>query len=495
MSRQSRRDFLKTAAAAGIGASFFIGGTKASGRVVGANDRIRVAVAGINGRGLAHIGINKKPGGFASLKNVEVAALADPDSRLFDDRSKRVQDWFGYTPKCYQDVRRVLDDPTIDAITIATPNHWHSLMTIWACQAGKHVYVEKPCSHNVFEGRKAVEAARKYNRLVQHGSQQRSSQVRADQMAALHAGKYGKLLVARGYCCKPRWSIGFKPTAAPPKELDFDLWLGPAAKQPYHENLVHYNWHWFWDTGNGDMGNQGIHEIDAARWGIKDATLPQRIWSLGGRWVDGPDYRDQGETPNMLLSVFEFGDVLMVFETRGLVQRKGTDSKKVFPAKVGNDFYTTEGRIDTKADRFYPRGGGRPVKVNFEGPRVMPGGMFGSFINTLRDGDFSKCNVDILEGHLSSAVCHLGNISYRLGKQVAYGQKPEHMGTNPQVHESFDTIRHNLAGAGFELDDKTYQVGPVLEFDPKAERFVDNEAANAMLTRPARPPFAVPDDV
>ncbi|NLE38346.1 MAG: Gfo/Idh/MocA family oxidoreductase, partial [Pirellulaceae bacterium] len=446
-------------------------------------------VAGINGRGQAHIR------GFGEIDGVEIAALVDPDSRLFDERSERVRAKSGNTPKCYQDIRELLDDPTIDAVSVATPNHWHSLMTIWACQAGKHVYVEKPCSHNVFEGRKAVEAAARYKRLVQHGAQNRSSQGRANQVAAAREGHYGKLLVAKGYCCKPRWTIGFKPNAEQPAGLDFNLWLGPAPKQPFHENLVHYNWHWFWDTGNGDMGNQGAHEIDIARWGIKDATLPKRVWSLGGRWVNEPGYKDQGETPNMLLSVFEYDDVLLVFETRGLVAKKASFSKGELPSKVGNDFFTTEGRIDTKANRFYPNDGGQPEKITFEGPRVTPGGMFGSFINTLRSGDFSTCNANILDAHLSSALCHLGNISYRLGKQVPFGEKPGYMGDDAQVAASFEKLLENLEVAGFKLDDSTYQVGPLLEFDAAREKFVDNDAANALLTRAYREPFVVPEQV
>ncbi|MFV2068101.1 MAG: Gfo/Idh/MocA family protein, partial [Pirellulales bacterium] len=299
MSRTTRRTFLKRAAAASAAFSTFtISGTKSSGRVIGANDTLRIAVAGIHGRGQSHMDA------YTSLDHVEVVTLVDPDRSLFDSRSKRIQSRGGKAPKCVQDVREVLDDPRVHAVSIATCNHWHSLMTIWACQAGKDVYVEKPLSHNLSEGRKAVEAARKYERVVQHGTQQRSSEERARQIAAIRSGQYGKLLVAKGYCCKPRWSIGFKDPEAPPADLDFNLWLGPAPQQPFHRNLVHYNWHWFWDTGNGDTGNQGVHEMDVARWGIEGATLPQRVWSMGGRYVpDGKNGKDQGQTPNMQLSV------------------------------------------------------------------------------------------------------------------------------------------------------------------------------------------------
>ena len=289
MSKLNRREFVKkTGAASTVFAAFTVAGTKSSQQVLGANDRIRVGVAGINGRGTSHIG------GFAPMEGVEVSCLIDPDTRLFESRTKMVRDKGGNTPTCVQDIREALEDKNLDVITVATCNHWHSLITIWACQAGKDVYVEKPISHNVFEGRKCVEAAAKYDRIVQHGTQNRSSQGKANEIAAVQSGKYGKLLVSKGYCCKPRWSIGHKPVTAPPKELDWDLWLGPAPKQDYHGNLHTYNWHWFWDTGNGDTGNQGVHEMDIARWAIKDSTLPKRIWSVGGRYVPGEE--DQGQT-------------------------------------------------------------------------------------------------------------------------------------------------------------------------------------------------------
>ena len=237
---------------------------------MGANDRIRVAVVGINGRGQAHMAA------YCDMKDgVEIAYLVDTDSRLFGPRGKLVQDRTGRLPKCVQDLRKALDDKDLDAISIATPNHWHSLQAIWAVQAGKDVYVEKPCSHNVFEGRKLVEAARKYNRIVQMGSQSRSDPYWINQVAAVRSGKYGKLLISYGYASKPRPSIGFKEPKEPPKELDFDLWLGPARQQPYHENIVHYNWHWFWDFGNGEIGNQGVHQMDIARWAMPEGAVPQ----------------------------------------------------------------------------------------------------------------------------------------------------------------------------------------------------------------------------
>ena len=224
MSRQTRRSFLKRTAAASAAATFTIAGTKASGRVIGANDTIRMGVAGIHGRGQSHIGA------YLGMDKVQVTHLIDPDSSLFKARSEKVKKANGNTPKCFQDIREALEDKELDGVSIATTNHWHAPITVWACQAGKDVYVEKPCSHNVFEGRKAVEAARKYKRIVQHGTQSRSSGGIANQVALAKSGKYGKLLVVKGYCCKPRWSIGFKPVTEPPKELDFDLWLGPGPQ-------------------------------------------------------------------------------------------------------------------------------------------------------------------------------------------------------------------------------------------------------------------------
>ena len=489
MSRLNRRRFLRTATAASAAFSTFaIAGTKASGRIIGANDTIRMGVAGINGRGRRHLQ------GFAAQDKVDVTYLIDPDSHLFDSRSEIVRKHGGNEPKSVQDVRRALDDPNLDAIAIATTNHWHSLMSIWACQAGKHVYVEKPLSHNVFEGRKLVEAARKYNRVVQHGTQQRSEKNRAGQMAAIRAEKYGKLLVSKGYCCKQRWSIGYEPIGDPPTGLDFNLWLGPAQEQPYHGNLVHYDWHWFWDTGCGDIGNQGVHEMDIAHWAIKDATLPTSVWSLGGRFTpDAPTGTDQGQTPNMQIAVYDFGETLLVFETRGLVGRDG------LKARVCNEFYTTEGMITTEGHgggaMFHPRGDGSPEPVVGEPVEVTPGGAFGSFIVAVRSGNPQDINCDAEVGHRSSAVCHLGNISYRLGESVPFNKRTKSLGDNKQVVEAFDNVKENLKAVGVSLDENSYQLGRTLNFDPVSERFVGDQQANALLTRDYRAPFVVPDRV
>ncbi len=343
MARQSRRQFLgRTLAAAGAG--FAIGGTKSSGRVIGANDTIRIGVAGLNGRGGSHVDE------FSKMKGVEITYLIDPDTRTYEKRLKTVKEkGSGATPKTVKDVREALDDKELDAISIATPNHWHALMTVWGCQAGKDVYVEKPCSHNVHEGRVAVEAARKYGRIVQHGTQSRSSREWAQVAELVKSGKYGKLLVSRGLCYKPRWqkpqgNIGFIADSTPPPQLDFNLWTGPAPEHPFNKNYVHYNWHWFWDFGNGDIGNQGVHQMDIARWMIPGATLPKSVVSLGGRF----GYKDQGETPNTQVAVFDYGDAQLIFEVRGLK----TDD--YLGEKVGNIVHLEAGTIAN--GKFYSQG-------------------------------------------------------------------------------------------------------------------------------------------
>ena len=476
MSGPNRRRFLQSTAAAT--AAFAISGTKSSGNILGANERLRVAVAGLHGRGRSHYGA------YAKMKDVEVAYVVDPDSRQYARAINDVKNISGTAPKPISDIREVLDDSELNIVSIATPNHWHSLMSIWACQAGKDVYVEKPLSHNISEGRKLVEAARKYKRMVQHGTQERSSSGRASEIAALHSGKYGKLTVSKGYCCKPRWSIGKKTNEKPPAELDFNVWLGPAPQQPYHGNLVHYNWHWFWDTGNGDTGNQGVHQMDVARWAIPGATLPKRVLSMGGRF----GYDDQGQTPNTQVTVMEYDEALLLFETRGLVGKH-----KSMGRMVTNEFYTTEGVM--RSGTFYPKNGGKPEKV--QGPRVevTPGGAFGSFIHAVRSRKISDLNADVLEGHYSSALCHLCNISYRLGVSVPFSGRDNLLSDNPQVNASIDKVRDNLEVIGEKLAENTYHLGRPLNMDPKTERFIDDKAANAALTRNYRKPFVVPETV
>ena len=346
-----------------------------------------------------------------------------------------------------------------------------------------------------------MEAARKYNRIVQHGTQSRSSRGWAKQVAAIASGKYGKLLVSKGAASKDgsgRWSIGFKPIKEPPENLDYDLWLGPAPQQPYHENLVHYNWHWFWDFGNGEIGNQGVHQMDIARWAIPGGTLPQSVISLGGRWVNSteghPPYTDQAQTPNCELTIMDFGGPLLVFEVIGLVERAGVDGKK-YPQNVGNEFYLEAGAI--KGGKFYPKGSDKAEPLVDVEVKMGPGNEhFDNFIQAVRSRKVEDLNADIAEGYLSAACCQLGNVSYRLGQQVAGTTKPDVLGKHEEIAKSWDKVLETVKGAiGLDVSKGTYQLGSMLTFNPQRERFVKNKEANALLTRPYRQPFVVPEQV
>src|SRR5213596_1481270 len=307
-SEVTRRDFLKTAARTTAGASAFSGITFLTrpDRVFGANDRVRVGVCGLRTRGKDHLDA------FARVPNVEIAALCDVDATVLDKRRGEVRG----SPRTFADVRRLLEDQSIDAISIATPNHWHALMAIWACQAGKDVYVEKPCSHNLWEGRQLVRAAEKYNRIVQHGTQIRSSAAIQEAIKGLHEGAVGEVYLARGLCFKWRDTIGHAPAEAVPAGVHYDLWTGPAPLKPFTRNRFHYNWHWSWDTGNGDIGNQAIHELDIARWGL-GLKFPNRISAVGGHFM----FDDDQQTPNTLNCAFEYAEAggkprMIEFEVR-----------------------------------------------------------------------------------------------------------------------------------------------------------------------------------
>jgi predicted dehydrogenase len=474
----TRRAFLKSSLMTAAACSL---SPKSWAQVQGSNSDVRVAVIGLNGRGQSHISEFKK------MDGVRIVGLCDVDLDVLNKRAKGLEG-----ARQFQDIRKLLESKEVDAVSIATPNHWHALATIWACQAGKDVYVEKPCSFNVFEGRKAVEAARKYNRIVQHGTQSRSNSSKARLSALVKSGHYGKLLVSKGYCCKPRWTIGFKPITDVPANLDFDTWLGPAPKQPFHANLVHYNWHWFWDFGNGDIGNQGVHEMDVARWAI-GGTLPQSVVSLGGRYVDEPNFKDQGQTPNQLVSVFDFGGTLLLFETRGLVANKNLPGfAEKYPNQVENELYFESGVV--KGGKFFPKGEKKSeplVSVDFPQPE---GGHFANFIKGVRSRKREDLNADILEGHLSSALCHLGNASYRLAKERPF-EKPKDFSNNTVVGDSVMHTLENTRAIGIDPAKSTLWVGPKLAFDADKEKFVNNPAADKLITRNYRAPFIVPEKV
>ena len=447
---------------------------------MGANDRVRIAVAGINGRGQQHITA------YGEMRDVEIAWLVDPDSRLFASRSAAVQKLAGNTPQCVQDFRRVLDDKTLDAVSIVTPNHWHALLAIWACQAGKDVLVEKPCSHNIVEGRRLVEAARKYDRIVQHGTQRRSDPKWITLTADVRNGKYGKLRLACIYIHRPRESIGVRHPERPPVELDYNLWNGPAPVHPYRTNLVHYDWHWIWDFGNGEIGNLGTHQLDVARWAMPAGAAPQSVVSLGGRF----GYQDQGQTPNTQLTVFDCGDVKLLCEQRGLVAKQGGQGDRRLPHDGGRRQgrqVLSAGATTGRADRGRARSAASPTSGDSTSATSSTASAAASGRN---------CNAEILEGHRSALLAHLGNISYRLGEEVPFDKPTKTFSGDALAGEAFEDLKQHLANtATLDLAGAAYRLGRTLHFDARAEKFIGDFEADCMLTRPYRGPFVLPERV
>ncbi len=481
MSRVTRRSFLKSTSAAAAGASFLITGTKSSGNIIGANDRVRIAVAGLNGRGKSHIG------GWTGQENVEIAYLIDPDKDVLGGAMRSVLSKAGgkYIPKGNKDVRKALEDKNVDAISVATPNHWHSLITIWGAQAGKHVYVEKPMSHDCDEGRVAVEAQKKYGVVIQHGTQSRSSASIAGLHEAVQAGKFGPLKISYGYCCKPRGGIGQKAVSDPPSNLDWNLWRGPADIQDYHGNFVHYNWHWFWKTGNGDMNNQGTHQLDIARWALNtDQTHPIRVMALGGRF----QWDDQGETPNTMFGLAEYPNGQYVFFNVRNVNYKG------YQRQVENEYYFEDGGKIIRG-QYFAKGSTKGEKVSVPAGKVTPGGNWGSFIAAVRAGDPNMANGNVMDAHYGCVLGHLMNNSYRLGKKVPFNAKAGGFADNKDASEHFLRL-HEVMSKGVGIGEGSqYTVGPWLTYDPKTERHTGDHAeeANVLLKDTNRMGFKIPD--
>ncbi len=428
----------------------------AGSRWKGANDRINVAVIGIHGMGQNHIRE------YSKLDDVEVAAICDIDENLFEDRIKNLFTSRGLKkPKVYTDLRKLYEDKNIDAVSVVTPNHWHTLAAIWAIQAGKHVSVEKPCCHNFYEGQKLVEAANKYDVIVQDGAEQRSNPAAQSMAEYLHNGHLGEVYMAKGLCYKWRNTIGHTPNEPVPPGVHYDLWLGPAPQRPFSKNRFHYNWHWNWDYGNGDIGNQGVHEMDIARWGL-GVTLPVKVSAVGGHFM----FDDDQQTPNDLMALFEFpnpagnGDKkkILQFEVRhwitnpegGLNQNNLTSNTYMTsPANtIGNLFYGSKGYMRKNVNGWETFMG----KEREPGDRGSGlGNHYQDFINAIRANDQALARGDIIEGFYSTALVHLANISYRLGRS--------------------------------------------LEFDPETMKFKSDPEADNMLRREYREPFVVPEKV
>ena len=480
MANVSRRKFLKNSTAAG--ASLLLTGTRASGKILGANDRLRIAVAGLNGRGQSHLS------GWMDQENVEIAYLIDPDQKVLAAAMNGLQGKLkdNFKAKGIADVREALEDKNLDAISVATPNHWHSLITIWAAQAGKHVYVEKPMSHDVGEGRIAVEAQKKYGVVIQHGTQSRSDANIAGLHEAIQSGQFGPLKISYGYCCKPRGSIGFKPISNPPENLDWNLWRGPAMIDEFHGNYVHYNWHWFWKTGNGDLNNQGTHQLDIARWALdKDLTHPVRAMAIGGRFA----WNDQGETPNAMMGIAEYPNGQQVFFNVRNVDYKG------YEHQVENEYYFEDGGRIVRG-LYYPSGSSAGEKLDIKPGKVTPGGNWAAFITACREGKPELANGNVHDAHYGCVLGHLMNNSYRLGEKVPFNSKAGRFGDNKEAAEHFLKLHEIMRdGVGVPEDGAEYTVGPWLTFDPTTETHTGDFAkeANQLLKDPNSSGFEVPE--
>ncbi len=395
----------------------------------GADERVRIAVMGVRGRGLSHTE------GFARLKNVQVVAVCDPDSRVLERAARSAAEHQGTSPEQIQDFRRIHEDKSVDAISIATPDHWHAPATIWACQAGKDVYVEKPCSHNIHEGRLMVEAARKYGRVVQHGTQSRSGETHLSALEYLKSKPLGAVRVAKVINSQLRANIGHKQDEAAPREVDYDLWLGPAPERPFNPNRFHYNWHWNWDYGTGDIGNDGVHAIDYARWllGVED---PIAISASGGKL----HFDDDQETPDTQNVTFEFEGCHLIYEMRIWTpyDEHGMSNGAVL--------YGEEGSLEIS-----PQGWKVPFRDNKPGPSA-PGSSrgaehFQNFIDCARSRE--RPRADILEGHLSSRLAHLGNIATRVGRRLHFDARTETFKGDPEANQ----LLSRRYRKGFELPD------------------------------------------
>ncbi|NQU23758.1 MAG: Gfo/Idh/MocA family oxidoreductase [Candidatus Nealsonbacteria bacterium] len=486
-----RRTFLKTTLA--VGTTLSLG----CSRVLGANDDVRVATIGIG----SFVKIGGKGRGdvrdFRKIAGVRVVGLCDCDTKHLgyerDQFAKRNE-----PVKTFVDFRKLLDDREIDAVTITTPNHWHALMTIMACQAGKDVFVQKPASHNLFEGRKMVEAARKYKRIVQTTHSLRNSGAAEEAFEYARAGKLGKVLCAHGINYKPRMSIGKVDGPRPtPATCDYDLWCGPAPKKPLMREYLHYDWHWDWDTGDGDLGNMGIHFMDGCRWGLGQNELPKRVVSIGGRLA----YDDDGQTPNTLITLLDYEPAPLIFEVRGLPKdasyRQGDWRKSVDQTmdtyrgvRTGSILRCEGGHVsrDTAYDN-----DGRPIE-KFTRNRVSTKQ---NFIDCVRSRRSDQLTSESLEGHLSCGLVHLANISYRIGRQATPDAIREAIGGEPQLAETFARLEEHLAANRIDLAKESLVLGPVLTMDPRTERFVGafSKEANALISREYREPFVVGEHV
>jgi len=472
----NRREILKTSVVTGLSLAIPFS------RVRGANDTINVAVIGLNNQGSNHVNW------FRAIPGVRVAAVCDVDrtilereERKFTDRQEKV--------KTFTDLRKLYEDKEIDAVIIAAPNHWHALATVWACQAGKDVYVEKPVSHDIWEGRQMVKAARKYGRMVQSGMQRRSDTGLQEAIDYINKGNLGPITSVRGIVYVRRDSIGKVDGPQPvPESVDYDLWTGPAPLTSLMRKRLHYDWHWVWPTGNGDFGNNGIHFIDICRWVLGKNELAPRAISIGGRF----GYVDDGETPNTQIVFFDYKPAPIIFEVRGLPRSKGESAMDYY-------FGTQAGTVVHCEQGYFVGGwaydkGGKKIK---QFVRDGGAGHHGNFIDAVRSRKVSDLNADILEGHLSSALCHMGNVSHRLGQAASRDEIRERIKGAAGMEECFERFQDHLLLNGVDIQQTPRVLGSWLTMDPKIEEPMGRSAAEAgkFARRAYRNPFVVPEEV
>lgn len=441
-----------------------------------ANDEIQHAVIGCRIRGKVHAAeFGKQPG-------INIAYVCDPDLQLAEDLAAAVEKQSGRKPQVVQDLRKIFDDKTIDTISIAAPNHWHALAAIWGMQAGKDVYVEKPVSHNLAEGRRMVQAARKFKRVCQGGTQNRSGGALMSAAEYLKAGKLGDVKLARTIIYGNRGSIGPKTTCEIPAKCDFNLWLGPAVQEPLTRKNMHYDWHWMWDTGNGELGNNNIHMVDICRWLLGLEGLGDSVLSIGGRL----GYEDVGETPNTQLTVHRYGPTTIIQEVRGLKTAPFSDKFKSGYVIYGTEGFIAEGTLfdpDGKLVRKFESKNGENHFVNF--------------IRAVRSGDRDDLNAEIEKGHFSTGLCHVANASHRLGKPVAVADIQSHLSGGAygeEVRATFAKMTEHLRENEVDMAKTPLMLGADLMIDSANEKFVNNTAADALLKREYRKPFVVPSE-
>jgi len=415
--KTTRRTFLAAAPAAVLSAS--------------PNDTVRVACVGLRGQGRSHIRA------YSKLPNVEIAALCDVDEKILDERLGEVEASGKRRPARFTDFRKLLDDKSIDAVSIATPNHHHALQTIWACQAGKDVYVEKPCTYNMFEARQIAAAAKKYGRMVQHGTNLRSDPGVREAVQQLRNGAIGDLYMGRSLIFKWRDTIGRTPVEPVPAGVHYDLWMGPAPEKPFTRNRFHYNWHWQWEYGNGDIGNQGIHHLDMVRWGL-GVTYPTKVSAMGGHYM----FDDDQETPNTLVATYEFNGAggkkkMLVCEVRHWISNKegGIGGERRGGNCCGHLFYGSKGHMVVEG---YGKYWSFLGKEQSPGPTgTGDGDNWANFLQAVRSRKWEELNAPIDEGAASTVLVHLANISYRLGRTLNFNAEKWECTGDPEATRMF----------------------------------------------------------